>query len=345
MADILKVVNTIIENDLDKRIPQATKENFTTVGETILSYQATTNAFVSALVNKIAFTMVQYKAYNNPLRELKKGAKPFGKDIENVHVNPAKGEKFDIDKGTELLKVTRPDVASEYFRLNRQDQYTVSVNRQQLKHGFTSLNAMEDLIEGIKASLLSGDNIDEFILMKKLYSDAISNDRLNYVVADTTDTKSLLKDMKLLSSAYKFPNTEYASWNKINKAEIKSGSKTARVTWSPLENQVILIRSDVLIDIDLNVLAGAFNMSKAELESRIIEVDTFGSKIQTKDGKNVEPLAVIQDVALTQVWEDMSEMTEFFNAKNLTYNFYWNHWQTMGISTLCNGTALVKEIV
>lgn len=344
MANIVNVVNTLLKTDLkDARIPEVTKTNFQEVGNAILKYSHTTNAFVSALVNKIAFTMVQHKTFNNPLSELKKGLKPFGKDIENVHVNPAKAESYSIEKGSELLKVVRPDVASEYFRLNRQDQYTVSISRSELKHAFTSPETMEELINSIKASLISGDNIDEFILMKSLYTDAIKNNNLNHLIIDKNAThKDILGNIRNLSSAFKFPSQEFASYNALNKSEIEGGTMTARITWAPKENQIILIRSDVLNDIDLNVLAGVFNLDRAEMLSRIIEVDNFGEKVEI-ESKNYDVLAVIQDTALTQVYDDESDMDEFYNPKTRVHNFYWNHWQTMGLSKLANGVALIKE--
>ena len=352
MANIQNVVNTIIEKDLyDSRIPKLTKDNIAEVGNAILKYQATTNNFISALVNKIAFTMVISKAYNNPLVELKKGAKPLGKDIEVAHINPAKATTYDIEKGAELLKVIYPDVASEYYRLNRQDQYEVSISRANIKHAFTSFEAMEELIEGIKGSLLSGDNIDEFVLMKALYSNGVKDGKLIYnsvmpksewedVTKLSQNARGILGVLKNLSSAFKFPSESYNAYNELNKADIEAGTKTKRVTWAPLENQILLVRSDILNSIDLNVLAGVFNLTKAELETRIIEVDTFGPAVTTPEGTTEEIFAVVQDRAFTQVWEDMSEMTEFFNAKTLVYNFYWNHWQTMATSTLANGVAL-----
>ena len=346
MANIQNVVNSILATDLkDSRIPTLTDTNFQEVGNAILKYQHTTNDFLNALVNKIAFQIISpLRTFDNPLVELKKGAKPYGKDIEHAHINPAKAETYDIDKGTELLKVVRPDVASEYFRLNRQDQYPVSITRQEIKHAFTSPEAMETLINGIKNSLISGDNIDEFILMKDLYTQGVTDGKLQHLELPAEATpKEILSNVRNLSSAFKFPSQQYNSYNQLNKTEIEAGTMTARITWAPLDTQVILMRSDVINDIDLNVLAGVFNLTKAELQTRIIEVDNFGGTATVESGE-VEILAVIQDRALTQVYDDENYMDDFYNAKNGVYNYYWNHWQVMGLSTLANGVAITKPV-
>ena len=71
MANMMNVLNTILANaseDYQSRVPQATKDNITSVGSAIMSYQPTENEFLSALVNKIAMTIVRNKTFKNPLR-------------------------------------------------------------------------------------------------------------------------------------------------------------------------------------------------------------------------------------------------------------------------------------
>ena len=344
MADIVNVLNTIISNDLESRVPTATNTNFQEVGNAILKYKVTTNKFVSALVDKVAFQIVNKKSFNNPLNKLKKGVKPYGKDIENIQVNPAKAVAYDIEKGGELLKVTKPDIETEYFRVNRQDQYPVSITRQSLKHAFTSPQSMEGLINEIKNSLISGDNIDEYTLMKKLYNDSLKSKKLLRVeLPKTTTYKEILGKIRDLSSYFEFPSDKFNSYNAINKDEIASGTKTSRITWTDLEQQAILIRSDVLNSINMEVLASVFHSEKADIEGRIIKVDSFGQNI-TEGSAEFEVLAVVQDIGLTQVYDDENFMDEFYNPKTAVWNFYWNHWQSMGLSTLANGVAITRKV-
>jgi hypothetical protein len=81
MPDITNIVNTITANgstELQARIPQATIDNIDAVGNAIMTYQNAANEFLSALVNKIAFTLVKSKTWENPLAILKQGVKPLG---------------------------------------------------------------------------------------------------------------------------------------------------------------------------------------------------------------------------------------------------------------------------
>lgn len=332
MADMVNVVNTILANgseEYQNRVPLATQTNIDTVGRQILSYTTTTNEFLSALINKIAFTLVINKTWSNPLAVLKKGDKPLGKDIEVIHTNPAKAESYEDseDFGARLLEQVKPDVATEYYRVNRRDQYTVSVNRQSLRFAFTSWDNLESLLNEIVNSLYSGDYIDEFILTKDLFAKGVTNAEIKTVdsveVTDEASGKQLIKDIKTASSAFTYPST---LWNSYDGGE--------RMTWTPKENQLLIVRSDLINLIDVDVLAQAFNIGKLDFMAQTLEVDNFGS--------NEDIQAILLDRAAVQVWDDLTELTEFYNPKSMVWNYYWNHWQTFALSKLANAVAFVK---
>lgn len=95
---------------------------------------------------------------------------PLGTDIEDIHANPATAERYD---GTEtgmadILKMHKPDIASVYYRLNRQDKYVVTINNDQLRGAFTAWSKLEDLIGAIVDTLYNGCTIDEFNYTKTL---------------------------------------------------------------------------------------------------------------------------------------------------------------------------------
>ena len=140
MADLQNLLNTIrlnASNEYQSRVPQATRTNITDVGNPIISYSACQNEFLNSLVERIALTIVRSKIAKNPLSVLKKGSIPLGKDIQEIITNLTSAETFD-EEGTELLKRKKPDVKAIYHRMNRQDQYTVTITRQQLQTAFTS---------------------------------------------------------------------------------------------------------------------------------------------------------------------------------------------------------------
>ncbi len=336
MADILNIVNTILANgstEYQSRVPLATQGNILEVGNPILTYTSTQNEFLSALVNKIALQVVQNKMWTNPLAILKKGLKPLGLDIENTYTNPATAETYDAS-GATLLTTKTPDVKTEYFRLNRQDQYTATIYRNQLKWAFTSWDNLNSLIDSIVNSLYSGNYIDEFILMKNLFADAVLGQKMITAgitkITDATTAAQFITAVKTASSGMTYPSEGFNAFKKVNPA-----APTGVTTWTPKENQLLIIRSDLLNFIDVNVLAAAFNMGKAEFMGRVLEVDNFGAASSVN--------AVLLDAAAIQVWDDLQEMTEFYNAKGMYWNYFWNVWQTYGLSVLANAVAFVDD--
>jgi hypothetical protein len=247
---ITAILDTIRENasdDYSLRVPAATQTNLTTVGEAITAYTATANEFVSSLINRIAMVIVHNKVAKNPLAILKKGGVPLGTDIEEIYTNPAKAATYDISS-TDLLANKLPDVKAMFYRINRQDKYPVTVTRQNLKKAFTSEAAMAQFIDSIVSSLYSGDNYDEFILMKNLIATAYSAGHLNKVTIfdenSTTDTdediaKALVKNIKTYSNLFQFPSEKFTKYNAV-----KTADTNALITWTPLEDQILVLDAE-----------------------------------------------------------------------------------------------------
>lgn len=341
--DIITILNTIRANNsslYSERVPEATRNNLEVVGESILQFEATTNEFLSALVNRIAFTIVSNRRFQNPLAILKKGGKPFGTDIEEIFTNPVSAVTFDGSNTSDMLKVTKPDVKTVFHKMNRQDKYPVSISTPQLQKAFKSLNEMEKFINSIITAMYSGDEMDEYILMRNIVAGgielgAITSFEVDYDGGETT-SKDLVKLIKTLSLNFTFPSKEYNSYNSMNKVGIEAGSITPCTTWTPKENQVILIRSDVDASTDVEVLAKAFNLDKTDFLKRKLVVDSFGDETT---------LCVICDESMFQVYDDLYQVRSFENGSNLTTNYWLHHWQTMSISLFANAVAIKQKTV
>lgn len=335
MANMQNVLNAILNGasaDYQARVPVATQENITEVGSAIMSYQVTENEFLSALVNKIAMTIVRNKTFKNPLAVLKKGGVPLGRNIEEIYTNPATGTTFD-PTGADLLSRAIPDTKAIYHSMNRQGKYKATISKAQLIQAFTSYNALEQLLNSIVNSIYSGDNLEEFLLMKELFATAITGGKLKTVevdsVVDTDSAKEFVKAIKSVGQAMEFPSTNYNSYFDINK------DKDAKpvTTWTPLANQVLILRNDISVSVDVELLAKAFNVSYTDLQQRTLIVDGFGS------AKNCG--AVLCDEAFVQVYDNLTQMESFHNGEGLYDNFIYHHWQTYSLSLFANAMAFM----
>lgn len=335
MANMVNVLNAILANASEayqKRVPVATQTNITDVGSAVMSFQPTENEFLNTLVNKVAMTIVHNKTFANPLAILKKGSVPLGKNIEEIYTNPATGTTFD-PTGAKLLERSIPDTKAIYHALNRQGQYKATITKSQLIQAFTSYAALEQLLNSIVNSIYSGDNLDEFMLMKQLFSSAINGGKMKTVevasVTDTDSAKAFVKAIKTVGQAMEFPSENFNTYYDINST---TDAKPV-ITWTPLNNQVLILRNDVSVDVDVELLAKAFNVSYTDLKQRTIIVDNFGSA--TNCG------AVLCDEAYVQVYDNLQQMESFHNGEGLYDNYIYHHWQTYSLSLFANAMAFM----
>lgn len=334
----ITIVNTIrAENGVtyQDRIPELTKQNFEEVGNAIVTYEAEFNAFCNALVNKIGFTEVSNRRFRNPLATLKSGTKPFGTDIEEIYINPVSAVTFNGSNTEDMLKLTKPDVKTIYHRKNRQDKYPVSITIPEVQKAFTSEANLNAFIQGVINAMYSGDEMDEFLLMKNIVSEGITKNKVKKVDltydGSKTSSEDLIKLIKTLSHDFSEPSTSFNGYNVLNKSAITAKTLTPCTTWAPKENQVIIIRSDVDAATDVDVLAKAFNMDKTDLLKRKFVVSSFG------DDKT---LAFIADEKFFKVTDDLYTVRSFDNGSNLARNYWLHHWQTISLSLFANAVAI-----
>ena len=123
----------------------------------------------------------------------------------------------------------------------------------------------------------------------------------------------------------RYPSTEYNAYSKM------SGSSSKVTTWTDESRVVVILNSDVATEIDVDVLAAAFNMDKANFLGRVIEVDGFNDD---------KILGVICDEAFLQIYSNLFRFDEFYNARTMSWNYYLHTWDTFAISPFANAVIL-----
>ena len=329
MATGAQVLNTIREYasaDYRSRIPQATADNIRETGTAIMQFQATQNEFLGALINRIARVIITSRLYENPLRSFKKGIVNYGDTIEEIYVNIANAHEFSpAIAEDEVYKRVIPDVASAFHKMNSQLVYKVTIQDDNLRTAFLSPDGILNLIARIVDSLYSGANTDEFLSMKELLS---ANKPYYYPVhidAPTPDNaKALVTTIKSTSNMLEFMSTKYNRFGVAN--------------FTPKSRQILILRADLDAMIDVNVLASAFNMDKAEFMGRRVLVDDFGSNMP-----NV--VAVLCDEEFFMVVNNFEKFTENYNGQGLYWNYFWHVWRTYSLSPFSNAIMFTSDAV
>lgn len=319
-------------------IPAATSTNINTISNILFndSYQPMLNEFVTNLINRIALTIIRNKSFNNPLAVFKKGSVPLGTDIQDVYENPAVAEKYELSNTemAKLLTITDPDTHVAYYRRNRQDMYTKTIPREVLQGAFVSWDKFEDFIQGITTSLYSGNYIDEFKYTKELIDGVYNQGKIKCEVVsaptDQSTSKAFLKKVRALYTKMSLPSTEYNSYS------LFTNSGKSVTTWTDKDRIVLIITADALANIDVEALASAFNIDKANFMGRVITVDKFD---------NDEIVAVMCDEAFLQIYDNLFRFDEFYNARVMAWNEYLHAWGTFAVCPFANAVCLTTEQV
>ena len=317
-------------------VPVATKTNIQEIGNILLNdaYQPMLNEFVNNLINRIALTIVRNKSYDNPLAMFKKGSVPLGTDIQDIYENPANPEPYEYTDVAmqKLLTITDPDTHVAYYRRNRQDLYTKTITREVLQGAFVSWDKFNDFITAITQSLYSGNYISEFDYTKELIDGAYDNNKVIIEVVDAVQDEAsataFVKKLRALYSKMSFPSTEYNAYSKF------SGAKGVIKTWTNKDRICVIVTADIMAEVDVDVLARAFNMDKADFLGRVIEIDKF---------ENPEIQAVICDESWLQIYDNIFRFDEFYNARTMSWNEYLHAWGTFAICPFANAVILATE--
>lgn len=332
-AKVFNVVRNSLNEVYLNTLPSATADNIQTVSNILFNdaYQPMLNEFVTNLINRIALTIVRNKSYDNPLAIFKKGSLPLGTDIQDIFTNPAESEQYEYSNTAmaKLLTITDPDTHVAYYRRNRQDLYTKTISREGLQGAFVSWDKFEDYISSITTSLYSGNYIDEFKYTKQLIDGAYDNNKVIVETVenpvDNTTAKAFLKKVRALYNKLSFPSNQYNAYSKF------SGAKGDITTWTDKERVVLIIKADAMAEIDVEALASAFNLDKADFMGRVIQVDSF---------ENDEIIGVICDEAWLQIYDNIFRFDEFYNARVMAWNEYLHAWSTYAICPFANAVIL-----
>ena len=315
-----------------------------TLAEPILTVPAVANDFMSMLVNRIVYTQFETKLYNNPLRILEGDRIPLGYAGQEIFTNRAKGRKYNVNDFAGLLQKYEADTKVQYMTLNSDLQYPVTVTRHDLKKAFTSWADLDRFIDQLSNSLYNGAYIDEFRYTKNLVGSAYSYGgvRVQTVSAISSEAtaKAFVKAARNLFLGFQVPSTSYNAWSQAG------GYGDPITTWSNPEEIVILVRNDVRTELDVDVLASAFNMDKATLMGNMLAVDNFDiyddEGIKRFDGSAI--LAMIADKSWFRIKQQDMYLDEFYNANNRTWQYYLNVTKMYQYSLFANAVVLATSL-
>lgn len=350
-VDILNAIRNNATQNYRDYVPKATPDadSIRQIGAIIMDYPALQNEFLSALVNRIGRVLITSKMYDNPWAFFKKGLLEFGESVEEIFVNIAKPFQFDPAVAeTNVFKREIPDVRAAFHIMNYQKYYKATISNDQLRQAFLSWQGISDLIAKIVDAMYTGANYDEFQTMKYMLARHILDGHMYPVeipAVETANMKSIVSVVKGVSNKFTFLSPNY------NLAGVQ--------TYTAKNDQYMIINSQFDATMDVEVLASAFNMDKAEFSGRRVLVDSFGSldtarlaelfagdstyeEISSDELEALDSIpAVLVDRDWFMIFDNFYNFTEQYNGEGLYWNYWYHVWKTFSVSPFANNALFI----
>lgn len=325
--DILNAIRN--ENGFEQYVPLANKDNLAEVGAGIMINQTLQNDFITALVDRIGLVVVGRKLMTNPLSRFKKGMLPMGRTIEEIFTDLAKEQLFDQETAEdEVFKREIPDVKVLFHEVNRKSFYKQTISQEQLTQAFTSTAAFDNFISSIVRAMYNAAEVDEYKYMKMLIENYYSKGLFKVVpVLDPVDGASaeeFIKQLRAMSTKLSLP----------------MGSRDYNAmgvhTLSDTDSLHLFIDADLNASVDVDVLAKAFNMNKADFIGSVTVIDGFASQ---------GLLAVLVDEDFFMVYDRLLKSETIRNPQGLYWNQFFHVQQVLSASRFANAVAFVTGAV
>ena len=352
--DILNVIRQNANYEYQSLVPAVTQAtDIPKVGEVLYGHPALANQFLNALVNRIALVRARGAIFNNNnLKVLKKGYLAFGESVEEVFVEMAKAVEFSAEKAASReFKRTIPDVKSAFHVMNYRAMYPVTIQQEDLRRAFQSMDGVQDLIARIVDQIYTAAEYDEWLIMKALVilgynSGAIKSQTITTPVGGDAD-KSAAIAFRGMANKMGFVSSSFNA----------SGVHTS----TPKDDLYILMDADYNATFDVNVLSAAFNMDRAEFMGHLKLVDSWTTfdndrfdiirantdgmpEINSTMLSNMANVkAVLIDKEWFQVYDNLDQFTEKYVASGLYWNYFYHNWKTFSWSPFSNAVAFTTS--
>lgn len=200
------------------------------------------------------------------------------------------------------------------------------------------------MIARIVDAVYTSAEYDEFLLFKYLLIKAIAHGKM-YPVQLTGEDNDAAIQFRAMSNLLPFMANAY------NAAGVR--------TTTPKDRQYIFMDAAYNAQFDVNVLASAFNMDKADFMGRLVLIDNFATfdnerfeviRANSDMIEDVTPadLALLKDVKAVlidgdwfQVYDNANKFTEKYVASGLYWNYFYHVWKTVSYSPFANAVVFV----
>jgi len=327
--DIVNAIRNDASSQFQSYVPLANAENVAQVGAGLMINQTIQNEFIASLVDRIGLVIIRAVALKNDLAKFKKGQMPLGRTIEEIFVDITAEKRYDPEEAEEqVFRREIPNVKTLFHEMNRQGFYKQSIQQESLKTAFVSWGNFEDFTSRVISAMYNSAEVDEYNYMKLLADNYYAKGHFKVVPVDPvvgeTTAKEFIKKIRTTATLMGLGqgSREYNS--------------LAVQTRTDISDMHLIISAKLNAEVDVDVLAKAFNMSKTDFVGQVTIIDEFASP-------GLEAILVDRDWFM--VYDKELKMQSIYNPQGLYWNYFYHVWQVLSVSRFANAVAFVSGAV
>ena len=275
------------------------------------------NDIIGEIIQKVGKQEYASKSYSNPLADLKRDFINSATKIEEIYVERALAQEPD-PTGVDTLRRVTQDIKTKYRQENYSKCYTISIQDNEVKEGFTSQAGIQKLADKKIEALNRGISVDEYKKMEETINliPSLTNIKKTTIsaITDNAGVLGLLEKIEEDSDMMTFSSKDF---------------NTSFECDTPKDRQIIITTPQVYARIKVE-LAKIYNCSLIDLKKRVRLIKEF------KDSK-VKLLLV--DEEILRIHPTLYNHETQRNAKGMFTNHHVNVSYIMAVSEMYNGVV------
>ena len=275
------------------------------------------NDIIGEIIQKVGKQEYASKSYSNPLADLKRDFINSATKIEEIYVERALAQEPD-PTGADTLRRVSQDIKTKYRQENYSKCYTISIQDNEVKEGFTSQAGIQKLADKKIEALNRGISVDEYKKMEETINliPSLTNIKKTTIsaITDNAGVLGLLEKIEEDSDMMTFSSKDFNSTFECD---------------TPKDRQIIITTPQVYARIKVE-LAKIYNCSLIDLKKRVRLIKEF------KDSK-VKLLLV--DEEILRIHPTLYNHETQRNAKGMFTNHHVNVSYIMAVSEMYNGVV------
>ena len=265
---------------------------------------------LGGMICKIAEQVIREVTAEDKLSVFDKAKIENGDTIEQAIVKLASPRSYD-STGANALSRKTPDIVVKMFNNWTRLVFDTTVDTSQIRKVLTTGKGASEISSKIVASLSEGDKFSKYTYVKNLLAWARQDGTGKVFVqapnvemsGGAVNFKEVLVQMKNIISGMQYVNSDF------NTASLKRRTRK--------EDIYLLIPYKLKNRLDVEELAGVFNLEKDRLDAHIIELDID----ETDFGGKYLPIYIVDKYAIL----DYTRLYDMENQKNGD-GFFWNYF-------------------